>query len=195
MAGGLLGAAASLTTALSKPKSLKQFISAADKLGIQVQNNFEVNFSGFQDITFFIQSVPVPSVSQSFTEVYCDGRVYHVPTVVDYEHDFSMTVINDAQGYIYSAVVNFLAKGVLSILTKGGYTMTVKAMTGDKDYKGALYTYRGVRFNSIGGLRYSQDGNSISTFDLSFKCVDYTATPGALAKAAGVVGAASSLLT
>ena len=194
MAGGLLGAAASLTTALSKPKSLKQFIKTADKFGIQVQNNFEVNFSGLQDITFFIQSVPIPSVSQSFTEVYCDGRVYHVPMVTDYEHDFSMTVINDAQGYIYTAIVNFIAQNALSLLTKNGYTMTVKAMTGDKDYKGALYTFKSVRFNSVGGIRYSQDGNSISTFDLSFKCVEYSVTPGALAKAAGVAGAAASML-
>lgn len=115
--------------------------------------------------------------------------------VVDYEHEFSMTVINDGSGYIYTAIVNFIAKNALSIFTKSGYTMTVKAMTGDKDYKGSLYTFNGVRFNSVSGLRYSQDGNSISTFDLSFKCVDYTVAPGALAKAAGVVGAASSLLS
>lgn len=195
MAGGLLGAAASLTTALSKPKSLKQFISTVDKFGIQVQNNFEVNFSGLQDITFFVQSVPVPSISQSFTEVYCDGRVYHVPTVADYEHDFSMTVLNDAQGYIYTAIADFIAQNALSMFTGNGYTMTLKAMTGDDNYKGALYTYKGVRFNSVGGVRYSQDGNNISTFDVSFKCVEYSVTPGALAKAAGVVGAAAALLS
>lgn len=63
MAGGLLGAAASLTTALSNPQSLKSFLKTTDKFGFQVQNNFEVNFSGLQDITFFIQSVPIPSVS------------------------------------------------------------------------------------------------------------------------------------
>ena len=194
MAGGLFGAVTSLTTALSKPQSLKQFLKTTNKLGFQVQNNFEVNFSGLQEITFFIQSVPIPSMSQSFVDVYCDGRAYNVPLVLDYEHDFSMTVINDGSGYIYTAIANFIAKNALSIFTKAGYTMTVKAMTGDKDYKGSLYTFNGVRFNSLGGLRYSQDGNSISTFDVSFKCIDYNVTPGALAKAAGIVGAAASLL-
>lgn len=113
--------------------------------------------------------------------------------VVDYEHDFSMTVINDGSGYIYTAITNFIAKNALSILTKAGYTMTVKAMTGDKDYKGTLYTFQGVRFNSVGGLRYSQDGNSISTFDLAFKCLEYSVTPGALATAAGIAGTIKSM--
>lgn len=104
-----------------------------------------------------------------------------------------MTVINDGSGYIYTAIANFIAQSALSIFTKQGYTMTLKAMTGDKDYKGTLYTYKGVRFNSVGGLRYSQDGNALSTFDLSFKCVEYSVTPGALAKAAGVVGAVGAM--
>jgi hypothetical protein len=52
--GNLLGAAANLTTALSKEKSLKTFLKNVDKFGIQVTNNFEVNFSGISDATFFV---------------------------------------------------------------------------------------------------------------------------------------------
>ena len=47
--GNLLGAAANLTTALSKEKSLKAFLKNVDSFGIQVTNNFEVNFSGISD--------------------------------------------------------------------------------------------------------------------------------------------------
>ncbi len=52
--GNLLGAAANLTSAFSKERSLKQFLKNVDKFGIQVANNFEVNFSGLQDATFFV---------------------------------------------------------------------------------------------------------------------------------------------
>jgi hypothetical protein len=51
--GNLLGAAANLTTAVSSGKSLKKFLSTIDDFGIQVQNNYEVNIAGLEDITFF----------------------------------------------------------------------------------------------------------------------------------------------
>ena len=50
--GNLLGAAANLTTAFGKDKSLKSFLHI-DDFGIQVTNNFEVNIAGLEDITFF----------------------------------------------------------------------------------------------------------------------------------------------
>lgn len=52
--GNFLGAVSQATTALSKERGVKQFINIINKFGIQVQNNFEVNFSGLQDATFFI---------------------------------------------------------------------------------------------------------------------------------------------
>ena len=55
--GNLLGAAANLTTAFAKGKSLKQFLKTIDNFGIQVNNNFEVNIAGLEDITFFVQSI------------------------------------------------------------------------------------------------------------------------------------------
>ena len=51
--GNLLGAAANLTTAFGKDKSLKNFLHHIDDFGIQVTNNFEVNIAGLEDITFF----------------------------------------------------------------------------------------------------------------------------------------------
>ena len=51
--GNLLGAAANLTTAFGKDKSLKSFLQHINNFGVQVTNNFEVNIAGFSDITFF----------------------------------------------------------------------------------------------------------------------------------------------
>jgi len=58
--GNLLGAASSLTTAFSGSKTVKSFLETVNSFGIQVKNNFEVNFSGLTDITFFVTSINVP---------------------------------------------------------------------------------------------------------------------------------------
>lgn len=71
-------------------------------------------------------------MKQNFTEVYYDGRKVDIPINHEYEHEFSMTVLNDAQGYIYSAIVSFLMSDSTNILANSGYTMTVKALTGDE---------------------------------------------------------------
>ena len=55
--GNLLGAAANLTTAFGKDRSLKSFLKQIDDFGIQVTNNFEVNLFGLDDITFFVWQV------------------------------------------------------------------------------------------------------------------------------------------
>lgn len=52
--GNLTGALANLTTAISKEKSVKSFINTVNHFGIQVKNNFEVNFSGLESTTFFL---------------------------------------------------------------------------------------------------------------------------------------------
>ena len=51
--GNLLGAAANLTTAFGKDKSLKSFLQHINDFGLQVTNNFEVNIAGLEDVTFF----------------------------------------------------------------------------------------------------------------------------------------------
>ena len=133
-------------------------------------------------------------MKQNFTSLQFDGREVDVPINFDWEHGFTMTVLNDAQGYIYSAIQNFIMKNVSKRLMNSGYTMTIKALTGDKHYGGALITMRGVRLETVTGLSWSYDGNSIQTFTVTGKLIDYTYTPGALKKPAGVIGAMSSIL-
>lgn len=192
--GGLLGAVANIGTALSKEKSLKTYLKNIDKFGVQVRNNFEVNFSGLEDITFFATDITIPGVHQNFTTVYYDGREVFVPVVTEYDHDFSMSIINDANGYIYSAIQNFLLSQASGEVSPNGYTMTVKALTGDPNYKGSLYTFSGVQFVNLGSLSYGYAQNAVSTFDVSMKCIDCVATPGGLGKAAGILGGINSII-
>ena len=160
--GNLLGAAANLTTALSKEKSLKAFLKNVDSFGIQVTNNFEVNFSGISDATFFVQSIDFGGIKQNFTTLYYDGCEVDIPVNHEYQHEGNMTVLNDANGYIYAAVTSFIASQSSSKLANSGYTMTIKCLTGDeKNYKGALVTLRGVRLETVSGLQFNYNSGDI----------------------------------
>ncbi len=192
--GNLLGGITNLTTALSHEKGVKAFLHNINKFGIQTKNNFEVNFSGLEQATFFIQSIELPGLHQNFTEVYYDGNKIDIPINHEYDHEFSMTVLNDAQGYIYSALTNFIVSDSTNILANSGYTMTIKALTGDKNYSGSMITLNGVRIENISGLSFGYDQNDIQTFNISGKLIDFTVTPGALGTASNILGTVDNLL-
>lgn len=192
--GGILGAAAQLATVTSNEYGVKSFLQTLNKFGVQVKNNFQVNFSGLSDVTFFIQSIDLPGLKQNFTEVYYNGRKVDIPINHEYEHEFSMTVLNDAQGYIYSALTNFIVTDSSNVLANSGYTMTIKGLTGDTKYSGSLMTCRGVRFESVSGLSFGQQDNELQTFTISGKLIDFSYTPGGLSTAAGVLGTINSII-
>jgi hypothetical protein len=102
--GNLLGAVNGVMTALSKEKSLKAYIDIVDSFGIQVQNNFEMVFSGIPDVTFFVVDIELPSVQQNMADIFYNGRKIEIPINYDYGHEITLTILNDAQGYLYSAV-------------------------------------------------------------------------------------------
>lgn len=163
--------------------------------GIQVANNFEVNFDGLEDITFFVQSVNFGCISMQFETVHYDGRSVNIPCgIYDYEHSGSLEVINDANGYIYAAITNFLM-GAASTLVNNGHTMTIKCLTGDPKYKGAVVTLRNVFLEKVDGLSFGYSNNEISKFNVSFNYLDFTFTPGALGKAAGILGGIDKMIS
>ena len=103
--GNLLGAVANATTAVAHEKTLKSFLTNINDFGVQVKNNFEVNFSGLQDITFRVTDMTLPTVKANTTEIFYDGRSIPVTINYDYEHDFSMTILNDAHHYCSSPFI------------------------------------------------------------------------------------------
>ena len=193
--GNLLGAVNGVMTALSKEKSLKSYLDSINSFGIQVKNNFEVTFSGLTETTFFVTNISLPQVQQNLAELYYNGRKVEIPINYDYTHEFSMTILNDAQGYIYSAVTNFLMSDAANQMAKSGYTMSIKALTGDKKYKGMLLTLEHVRIESVSGLSFGYADNDISTFDINCRLINWTATPGALGTVASLAASVNSLVS
>ena len=193
--GNLFGAVTNLTTAFSGQTSYKSFIQTVNDYGIQVKNNFEVNFSGLQTVTLFITDITLPGVHQNMTEVFYDGRQVDIPVNYEYDHDFSMTVLDDAQGYLYTAVSEFILSESTNVLANSGYTMTIKALTSDENYKGMLITCNGVRFESISGLDFSHSANDLQTFTIEGKLIDYSVTPGVLNTTSGIIGAIDNLIS
>ena len=67
-----------------------------------------MNLFGLEDITFFCQEVTFGGMMQKFEELHYNGRSVPVPSYIDYDHGGTLKIINDANGYIYAAVSNFL---------------------------------------------------------------------------------------
>ena len=128
-------------------------------------------------------------------EIYYNGRKVEIPINFDYNHDFTITVLNDAQGYLYSAVTNFIMSDAANKMAKSGYSLSIKAMNGDDKYKGMLLTLENVRFQNVTGLQFGYSDNDISTFDINCKLISWTATPGALGNIAAIAGGATSLIS
>lgn len=192
--GNLLGAAANLTTAFGQDKSLKSFLQHINDFGIQVTNNFEVNIAGLEDVTFFAQSINFGGITQKFEELKYNGRTIPVPTYVDYDHSATIEVLGDANGYIYAAVSNFLLGNSVQMLDNG-VTMTIKCLTGDKNYKGSVITLNQVRVEKIDGLNFSYAGGDPQKFNITLSYLDFTFTPGGLSKVGGVLGAIESMVS
>lgn len=103
-------------------------------------------------------------------------------------------MLGDANGYIYAAVSNFLL-GNSAQLIDNGVTMTIKCLTGDKNYKGSVITLRNVRVEKIDGLAFNYSGGEVQKFSMTLSYLDFTFTPGGLSKAGGVLGAVDSLIS
>lgn len=191
--GNLLGAAASLQSGFGGNSSLKDFLSQMDNMGVQITSRFEATFSAIPQTTFYIQNITTPGMKQNITSLYFDGKLVEIPQNFEYEHDFSMTIINDASGIIYTSLVNFIMSDTGSFLTNSGYTITIKAI-GDNNNKGATIKINGVRIKSVGNLQFQQSGGEVQTFTVNCSAIDFEYAPGALSKVTGITGALGSIL-
>lgn len=88
-----------------------------------------------------------------------------------------MTVINDASGYIYSALTTFVMGDTASNMVNNGYSMSIKAI-GDNNHSGSTIFLNGVRIKSIDGISFANQGGDIQTFNVGCSAIDFSVTPG-----------------
>lgn len=102
-------------------------------------------------------------------------------------------MINDASGFIYTALMNFVMSDSPNPVMNSGYTLTITAIGDDKS-KGASIILNGVRIKHIGGLNFQQQRGDVQTFDVNCSAIDVTYSPGILRPVSGITGAAGNLL-
>ena len=191
--GNALGAVTQVQTGLANSageKSLLDFINKINQYGVSIKARYEVNFSGIEDITFFVTDITVPDLRQNFGNIYFEGKSVEVPINIEYGHDMTLTMLNDGKGMIYSTIVNWLLnQDAGDSLVDSGYTMTIRSLGDGQNHMGMTITLNGVRMKSVSGLTFASTDASVSTFALNLSVISFTATMGALQKISGIGGA------
>ena len=95
----------------------------------------------------------MPGVVRRTGTLYFGGKSVDIPILEEFDHNLSLTIINDSSGYIYSALKNIVMNGLDTQLTPSGYTITVRAI-GDNKTPGMTLNLNGVRIINIGGLSF-----------------------------------------
>lgn len=197
--GNALAAVTQVQTGLansSGEKSLMDFIGKMNQYGVSLKAKYEVNFSGIEGITFFVNDINVPELRQNFGNVFFEGKSVEVPINYEYGHDVTMILLNDAKGLIYTTIVNWLMNNNSSdeSMVNSGYTMTIRALGDGQNHDGMTITLNGVRMRAVSGLNFNSSDMSVSTFTLNLSVISFTATMGKLQKVSGLAGALKSLL-
>ena len=196
--GNALGAITQIQTGMansSGEKTLLDFINKINQYGVSLKARYEVNFSGIEDITFFVTDISIPDVRQNFGNVYFEGKSVEIPINIEYGHDMTLTLLNDGKGMIYSTIMNWLMnQDSGESLINSGYTMTIRQLGDGQNHQGMTIVLNGVRMKTISGLNFVSTDAGISTFNLTMSAISFTATLGKLQKISGFAGAIKSLL-
>lgn len=188
----ILGAVSKVKSALSqKPEGtygLKDFLKNLNSMGVALKCRYEVTFEGLDNITFFISNISTPSVQQNFTELSYDGKKVEVPINYEYSHSFSMTILCDGEGVLYSTILNFIMGTDNESLMNAGYVMTIRVLGDGDNTDGILITLNGVRFKNVSGLDFSPSGSDIASFNVDCSCVSFKTSAGKVSTATGIIG-------
>ena len=196
--GNALGGLTRIQTGTAKSsgeKTLIDFIDKINKYGISLKAKYEVNFSGIEDITFFVTDITVPEIRQNFGQIFFEGKSVEIPVNIEYGHDFTMTLINDGDGVIYTTIKNWIMnQDSGESMINSGYTLSIRSLGDGANHKGMTIVLDGVRFKTISGLNFISTDATVSTFTLTMSAISFTATMGSLQKVSGFAGALKQLI-
>jgi hypothetical protein len=153
----------------SSESSLYEFLGAMSDRGVQIKANFEAEFLQIGGFQFYCQSINFPGVKTVNASLFYKGREVQVPILAEQEHEFQMTILNDAQGTIYTTIrgMVFYDYAMSRRMLNNGYVLKIKAL-GDGVNTGGMNTImRGVRLTGVSGLDYSHMDNGTQTFTVN----------------------------
>lgn len=191
--GGLTGALAKGSETLTGEESLKKFLHRMNQVGVQIKSRYEMSFSGIKDFTFFATGIETPAVTTRMGDLYFGGRSVSVPILEEFEHEVTITMLNDSSGYIYPTIVNLHAMGATEEISSQGFSITIKAI-GDKHTNGSVITLNGCRIKNVSGLQFGDDQNDAQTFTIGLWVKDFSCGSGKLGVVGGVAGMIKSLV-
>lgn len=170
--GSVVNSAANISsrkTDKNKPSdsNLYEFLNTISNYGVQVKSNFEVEFLEMGGFQFLCQDITLPGLKSSTGEIFYKGRSIQIPIIAEQEHDFSMTVINDANGVIYTNLRDLMLADFQNRRVDNGFTITVKARSDMTNTAGFNMTIKGVRILEVSGLSFSHTDSGVSTFTVN----------------------------
>lgn len=145
-------------------KSLKDFLGAISNYGVQIKSNYEVVYSGFGGISFFVQSINVPGIKANTGTLYWKGRQVTIPINSEQEHEVQMTIINDGTGFIYNQMRRILEIDARKALGEADAEIKVRALGDGVNTSGQKFRFYGALLTQVSGLDFASTDSSISTF-------------------------------
>ena len=118
-------------------------------------------------LTCFATDINVPTIRHNFTEIFFHGQSIELPQTYEYEHDFSMTIINDWHGTIYEAFSLMMTYFGGKSTVDSGLTLEIEEVSERGTIPGMKIKLYGVRFKNITPLNFSYTDTGISTFGVS----------------------------
>ena len=169
------------TTKHSRYSPLSKFYETIGNSGVIIKSNYECHFENFikdsgreDSLTFYCQSINIPGLKTSNTELFYKGRSIQIPTFVEQEHDFQMTIINDASGYIYSTMRGFSTSQYSFFNKQHGNNqpyIKIYSLSDCVNYGGMVIELRDILINNVSSLDLSHSDSSIQTFTVNGHCM------------------------
>ena len=152
--------------------SISDYLNTVGQLGVQVKNDYTVEFSDLEGINFYCTSISLPNIKHNTTEIAFNGFNIAIPTIIEYVREFTMTFINDAHGFFYSKLSEMVVNNASAQKVRTNSTITVTQQCGSSPDVTKIKLY-GVRIQSVSPLSFGQDDNNISTFDVTGNLVNF----------------------
>lgn len=177
-------------------KSLKDFLGSISKYGVQIKSNYEVQYTGFGGISFFVQSINVPGIKANTGSLHWRGRQVEIPINAEQDHNVSMTIINDGTGFIYTQMRRILEIDANNVvLSNPGAKITLKALGDGVNTGGQKIILHGPILKNVSGLDFSSTDTGISTFNTEWYVARTELKWSEMKKKEGLLGKVGKITT